>query len=388
MARTLNVYVDMSESTTDEEWLPELAAELGSWLHGAEESDERAVRVVGFSHELADALLLEGVRPEALEEALGTVYRELPRTTGGTMLGPVWADAAPLLEAGEDAVVLTDMEVHVPAAEDGHAAHPLLRYRQYGVQNARQRGGRDERSRYGRVNADRFLSSHLARHGFVPPEVSLRSPREEERAAEARREREMARLLDEQRKRCDAQALAAGTSGEQEPHEPDSAEAASAEGFSGTLGEFLEWLSDAVVYGHVRVSEPSPDRWGRLRVEVSTVTGGFSSDEHLLARADALVQFRMAWRSSHAGGLRTYEFSLDALKRSSVELAPEGEEPHEAHHRVRRVRVVSPNGKHVEVLEGYADGVELWASEDPFDPMTPDGVLIIRPVPEERSVWR
>lgn len=59
--------------------------------------------------------------------------------------------------------------------------------------------------------------------------------------------------------------------------------------------------------------------------------------------------------------------------------------PFEHFARVRRIRVMPPSGKGAEVLEGYANGVELWVHEAPFDTMNPDGVLEIRPVPPERS---
>lgn len=386
MTKTLNAYIDMSGSTVEDDWLPELAAELGEWLHGV--AEPRAVRLIAFSHELGEPMLMEGdeVGPQMIEQMLGAALKDLIQVSGGTSLETVWADAVPRAEAGEDVVVLTDMEMFVPGP--GRAqTHEAIRYRQYGVQDARQRSQEDERSARLRQIADAFLAEHGAAHGFLPQEKSLRSPTEEE-ATKARAAREQFDLLlAEQEARQGAQGAQQPQGDVDDEQEKDSAEIASETGFAGSLGDFLEWLGDALVYGHVNVSDPMPDRWGRLRVEVSTVTGGFSSDEHLLARVDALVEFRMGWRSSHAGGLRKYRFSAKALRESTIELAPEAEEPHETYHRARKIRVVSPNGKYVEVLEGYAHGVELWGSEEPFDPSNPAGVLTIRPVPEERSVW-
>lgn len=226
MAHTLNVYIDMSGSTVDDEWLPELAAELHEWLHGV--TEPRAVRLVAFSHELGEPMLMEGdeVGPQMIEQMLGAALKGLIRTSGGTSLETVWEDAVPRAEAGEDIIVLTDMEMLVPRPEQAQT-HEAIRYRQYGVQDARQRGQGDERSVRLRQIADAFLAEHGAAHGFLPQEKSLRSPTEEE-ATKARAAREQFDLLlAEQEARQGAQGAQQPQGDVDDEQEKDSAELAS-----------------------------------------------------------------------------------------------------------------------------------------------------------------
>ena len=107
----------------------------------------------------------------------------------------------------------------------------------------------------------------------------------------------------------------------------DPAVLASKAGYTGTLAGFIAWLSDAVTYGSVtfdpvKITNP----YGRWVYPLTTVTGGWSNDERLLARVQSSV-LSGAWESSHRGGLTVYLIPADWLA-SETEipwLAPEGE---------------------------------------------------------------
>lgn len=175
-----------------------------------------------------------------------------------------------------------------------------------------------------------------------------------------------------------------------ERYPKDRAELAVESGFTGTLSEFLDWIEDSLIYGGL-VRKPIVDSYGRPKVQVDMITGGASSDESLLGRVYRSGSLISAWRSTHAGGLYVYEFPDDWFTSESREwLKPSAGDPFETIYAVRKVRIVSPSGKHIETLEGYENGVELI-----FDEGTPDGrrdfnnisgILTVRPREKDSEV--
>lgn len=158
----------------------------------------------------------------------------------------------------------------------------------------------------------------------------------------------------------------------------DRSEIASEEGFTGTLSAFLEWLKDSLTYGFVLIHEEGLNRFGNPVIRVETVTGGYSSDEHLLGRVSRSVFVQANWHSSHRGGLVIYEFPTDWVTSENelTWLEPEND-VFETIHRARRVRVYTENGDYVEL--NYDGAAELVFQEPDRDVNEPDGLLIVRP---------
>ncbi|MDP9904595.1 hypothetical protein [Arthrobacter bambusae] len=85
-------------------------------------------------------------------------------------------------------------------------------------------------------------------------------------------------------------------------------------GFTGTLQGYLEWLDGMLMYGGLTLSEPQPHEWRKgLFRELRLVTGGFSTDEKLIGRAERGLLGLMYWESSHRGGLFVFLIPQDAL---------------------------------------------------------------------------
>lgn len=86
-------------------------------------------------------------------------------------------------------------------------------------------------------------------------------------------------------------------------------------GFSGTLQEYLDWLDEMLMYGGLTLSEPRPHPWRKSQLvrELKLVTGGFSTDEKLIGRAERGLLGLMYWESSHRGGLFVYLIPQEAL---------------------------------------------------------------------------
>jgi hypothetical protein len=162
--------------------------------------------------------------------------------------------------------------------------------------------------------------------------------------------------------------------------EKDNAELASKEGFTGTLADFLDWLDRALVYGFIHVHEESLNQFGRPVIKIETVTGGYSSDEHLLGNVEHSVQFGSYWASKHKGGLVTYEFPVDLLSSNDevTWLAPDSTDGlFETVYRVRRVRFYDERGDYTEL--NYDSAAELLFQEPDRDINEPAGLLIVRP---------
>lgn len=160
--------------------------------------------------------------------------------------------------------------------------------------------------------------------------------------------------------------------------EKDRSEIASEQGFTGTFAGFIDWLEESLVYGSVRVHEPAPDDFGRMKTRVETVTGGFSSDELLLGRLKRHWYMAHHWVSSARGGLTIYEFptSVTSNQTDHVWLEPE-DGVFERLYRARRVRIYAADGSYTETA--FDDGVEFVYEERDRDINEPDGLVIIRP---------
>lgn len=343
---------------SESRWLPTLASVLHDELTKTPVDAVTSMMVasrddVAFLELSASASIAELL--QQVRQALHSDERPLEPVTD---IAYVWRCAHVV---GDAVLLLADLPVELP--ED--AEPPLgLRYMPYGAELRRPA---DEI--YDAVET--FEEVHAARFGFLP-EVACASRQtvEEVEAEQARHDRMMEIIMS-----------SASLSGSQHDeveieHDKDRAEIASETGFTGTLRAFLDWLRSNLVCGTVRVSQPVPDDWGQLRFTVETVTGGYSSDEHLLGRVDRLPQFRSAWRSSHAGGLTVYEFSYDQLDSTwLVELKPEGTEPFEVFARARTLKVEHPDGVYIASFER---GVELVFEEPDRDIVRPDGVLTVR----------
>lgn len=162
-------------------------------------------------------------------------------------------------------------------------------------------------------------------------------------------------------------------------YEKDRAELANEAGFTGTFREMLDWLKDSLVYGGIRVHDPVPSDWGKPVMKVETVTGGFSSDEHLLGRLERSMWLRMHWAESHRGGLTVYEFPewVFASDEERDWLEPEADDTFETLARARYVDVVDDNGTTHKFA--FPAGVELQFLEPDRDITEPAGRLIVRP---------
>lgn len=84
--------------------------------------------------------------------------------------------------------------------------------------------------------------------------------------------------------------------------------------FTGTIPALIDWLSEFIHYGGVKISEPRPSELfpRHQAIEVETVTGGYSDDEDLLGRLKKSLFGGRFWKSSHRGGLTVYEVPLQA----------------------------------------------------------------------------
>lgn len=164
----------------------------------------------------------------------------------------------------------------------------------------------------------------------------------------------------------------------------DSAELANEAGFTGTFDDFVAWLDRSLVYGGVLVADRLDGR-GKPVKELTTITGGYSSDEKLLGRLERNVMMAHSWVSSHRGGKVVYELR-EPLFSPEVEhtwLSPLTD-VFDTVYRVRTVQVFDERGDFVEFA--YNEAAELAFSEPNRDICEPAGVLTIRPISVEASI--
>lgn len=167
----------------------------------------------------------------------------------------------------------------------------------------------------------------------------------------------------------------------------DRAEIAAETGFTGTFAGFLAWLEESLVYGGIRHEMTEPDRWDRRHVKVSTVTGGYSSDEKLLHRVEKSLTPSHYWVESHRGGGTSYEFP-EAFLTSDEErtwVKPDTS-VFQTSWRVRTVRVYAEDGSFTELSYGNSHAAELSFEEPDRDVMNPAGVLTIRPLSKDEAI--
>lgn len=160
-------------------------------------------------------------------------------------------------------------------------------------------------------------------------------------------------------------------------YQPDSAEIALEEGFTGSFSGLIEWLQSALVYGFAQVEEVE-DEYGRSKTRLTTVTAGYSSDEHLLGALGRSVYFGHSWVSSQRGGRSVYEFSGSLLTNSDITWLKPADAVIETIFRVRTVRLVSQSGDVIEVA--YDEAAQILFEEPDRDILEPAGVLTIRPI--------
>lgn len=86
-------------------------------------------------------------------------------------------------------------------------------------------------------------------------------------------------------------------------------------GFTGTLQGYLHWLCEMLMYRGLTLSELRPHEWRKDQFfrELRLVTGGFSTDEKLIARAERGLLGLKYWESSHRGGLFVFLIPESAL---------------------------------------------------------------------------
>jgi hypothetical protein len=86
------------------------------------------------------------------------------------------------------------------------------------------------------------------------------------------------------------------------------------EGFTGTVPDFIQWLSGRLICGQASVDEEvTQDEFGRDIRQVQIATGGASHDEDLCQRVRDSVFATAYWASSHRRGLDVYEVPVDAF---------------------------------------------------------------------------
>lgn len=163
------------------------------------------------------------------------------------------------------------------------------------------------------------------------------------------------------------------------PAELNRADLAAKEGFTGTFGDFVSWLSDALTYGGTSVTEHISDRFGREVVRLTTWTAGFSSDETLLGRVHRSTRLAAHWESSSRGGVHTYEIPVTVADSTTPQcwVAPDNG-VFETVGRARRVRLYDIHGDYVEM--SYPEGAQLVFQEEQRDIVAPDGLLVVRPL--------
>lgn len=165
------------------------------------------------------------------------------------------------------------------------------------------------------------------------------------------------------------------------------AELASEQGFTGTFDGFIAWLTDAIGDHSVQVTEQEPDRWGRVKVRLHTVTHGISSHELLLGRLKNHWRMAHHWVSSSRGGATVYEFSIAETKSriDHVWLEPDTG-LFERLMRARRIRLYAEDGTYTEAV--YEHGAEFLFQEPDRDVMEPNGLVIVRPAPPLEELYR
>lgn len=155
---------------------------------------------------------------------------------------------------------------------------------------------------------------------------------------------------------------------------PASAVLASEAGFTGTLRELFEWVSSQLCHGYLEISRPWAAGYSLPKITVRTVSRRETCDEQLLARVHEIPEVEASWHSAFVGGLRVYQFDAAVFEGgASVTLPPVAASSVLEFGRIRKVRVVSPRGAHVEVLEGYDCGVHIEVSDPSAE------VLILKP---------
>lgn len=175
-----------------------------------------------------------------------------------------------------------------------------------------------------------------------------------------------------------AQALSGET-------EQDRRETRADEGFTGTLRGFIDWIADLLMYGGLVEKEPKehPVFRGREVVEISLITGGFSTDEHLLSRVfrDSFM-LRSWWESTHSGGLYVYLVPTSELASDEErEWLKPADGVFEVLARARSVQIVAPDGSMSYLPFVYQGGLELVYREsgDWLSAEGPKGTLVVRP---------
>lgn len=179
------------------------------------------------------------------------------------------------------------------------------------------------------------------------------------------------------------------TSGETEQ---DWREALADKGFTGTLRGFLDWIAELLMYGGLVESEPQehPLFRGREVVEIAMITGGFSTDEHLLSRVfrDSFL-LRSWWESTHAGGRYVYLIPTSSLASDEERewLKPDNG-VFEVLARARSVQLVAPDGSTSYLPFVYRGGLELVYREsgDWLSAEGPKGTLVVRPWSDHPNV--
>lgn len=162
-------------------------------------------------------------------------------------------------------------------------------------------------------------------------------------------------------------------------------------GFTGTVPEFLDWLSDHLAYGGLSVSEPIPDEFqiGKMVREVSLVTAGYSDDEKLIGRVGIGAQSYFALRffnSCHAGGLYIYHVPVEDFDSDrQICWLDEPTDTILETHRARTLTVRDINGDTVSFEVPF--GAEICFTEEDLDVMHPYGELTIRAFTEPDPIW-
>lgn len=123
------------------------------------------------------------------------------------------------------------------------------------------------------------------------------------------------------------------------------------------------------------MSKPWAVGYSLPKITIRTSAIKSSRDKELLARVHEIPEVFEHWHSAYAGGLRVYHFPTATLERTVATLPPVDDPVVLELGQIRKVRVVSPRGMHIEVLEGYDTGVRLTAhpgsAELLLEPVTP-----------------
>lgn len=129
------------------------------------------------------------------------------------------------------------------------------------------------------------------------------------------------------------------------------------EGYTGTLAEFVETLTQTLEYGQAKISPGTSELLEREVLRIELTTRGWSTDEELISRVLRSPLLAPWWQSSHRGGLHVFEVIAHAAgAEKPQQWLPPATEADAVYPKTHTLRVELPSGtEHFY----FPDGIEL-----------------------------